>query len=57
MNDFDFDFDGEMDSNDELRYYAEVENKMMEDWDQYDSFGDYFSIANFEDADFNVDGF
>jgi len=57
MNDFDFDFDGEIDSNDEARYYAEVESKMTEDWDQYDSFGDYFSISSFEDADFNVDGF
>ena len=57
MNDFDFDFDGEIDSNDENRYYAEIENKMQEDWDQYDSFGDYFSISSFEDADFNVDGF
>jgi hypothetical protein len=54
---FDFDFDGELDSNDEVRYYTEVESKMMEDWDQYDSFGDYFSISSFEDADFNVDGF
>ena len=57
MNDFDFDFDGEIDSNDEVRYYAEVESKMAEDWDQYDSFGDYFSISSFEDSDFNVDGF
>jgi hypothetical protein len=56
MNNFDFDFDGEMDSNDAARYYSEVESKMMEDWDQYDSFGDYFSISSFEDVDFNVDG-
>ena len=56
MNNFDFDFDGEMDSNDAARYYSEVESKMMEDWDQYDSFGDYFSITSFEDVDFNVDG-
>jgi len=47
----------EYDSNDENRYYAEVESKMTEDWDQYESFGDYFSISSFEDADFNVDGF
>jgi len=57
MNDFDFDFDGEVDSNDAARYYSEVESKMQEDWDQYDSFADYFSISQFEDVDFNVDGF
>jgi len=59
--DNDFDFNSNIDelceyddSNDEVRYYQETAIK--DEWDQYNSFEDYFSISSIEESGFDFEG-
>ena len=50
---FDFDFDGEIDSNDSDRFVAEVSRR--EYWDSMgENASDYFSISSVEESGFDI---